>query len=195
MIVLLRAGASRADEEALLARIRELGLTAVPLDGPKGRGLELLGTGLGQALELRDAPAVQEILTRRTALTGGEPLWPHFALRLGIASILCVTGLCLLAAWLPPGLGDAASAGGDAAAAAAEGATVEWFMRPAAGLLGLMPGAARPVMSLAGLLAWGLLFFWPWIDRSRRCTPGRRRALRLLGLAALLALVALGAVA
>ncbi|HZM00008.1 MAG TPA: hypothetical protein VFD43_07120 [Planctomycetota bacterium] len=190
MIVLLRAGASRADEDALLARIHELGLTAVPLDGPRGRGLEVLGAGLGQALALRDSPAVHEILTRRTALTGGEPLWPHFALRLSIAAILLLTALCLLAAWLPPGLGDPAGGG-----AVAEGVTVEWYMRPAAGLLGLLPGGARPVLSLAGLLAWGLLFFWPWIDRPERCTPGRRRALRLLGLAVVLALCALGALA
>jgi len=187
MIVLLQAGASRADEEALLDRIHAMGLTAVPLDGPKGRGLELVGGELGQALALRGAPAVHEILTRRTALTGGEPLWPHFALRLAIVAILCVTGLCLLAAWSPPGLGDSARIDSPV-----EGVAVEWFMRPAAGLLGLMPGSVRPAAGLAGLLALGLLFFWPWIDRAPLCPPGRRLALRLLGLAVVLALVALG---
>lgn len=190
MIVLLREDVSRADEEALVARIHELGLTAVPLQGPKGRGLEVLGPGLGQVLALRDTPAVREILTRRTPLAGGEPLWPHFALRVAIATILCVTACCLLAAWVPPGLGDAARPE-DAA-----GATrVEWYMRPAAGLSALLPGAPRAVPSLLGLLGWGLLFCWPLIDRAPRCTPARRRALRLLGAVVVVVLLLLGAAA
>jgi hypothetical protein len=190
MILLLRDGADQAAVVDLLERLQGLGLEAVPLDSLKGRAFEILGEDRGRALQLRDAPAVAEILTRRTALVGGEPLWPHFALRLGILALLLVVALLLLAAFFPPGLGDAARPDSPPVAHG-----VEWYMRPAAGLVGLFPEGLRWIAGLAGLALWALLIGWPFLDRAASRTPGARATLRALGVGVALAILALGALA
>ena len=107
MIVLLRHGADAGDVREFVDAVRALGLDVVPLDDRKGRGFEILGIDRGKVLALRDSPAVAEILTRRTALTGGEPLWPHFLLRLTVLGLAVLSAVLLVAAWLPPRLADA----------------------------------------------------------------------------------------
>lgn len=155
MIVLLSPGLGQAQAAAVLARAAELGLELVPLDAGKGRAFEVVGPRRGEALGLRGVPGVAEILTRRTALTGGEPLWPHLALRVGALTLGLLGLLVLLAAFFPPGLGEAA--GGEPAV----GAPVEWFLRLPALLVGFDSlGAA-----FLAPLFWLLLAAWPFLDR------------------------------
>jgi len=187
MIVLLRDDVDQAAVDDLLRRVEALGLQVRALDGARGRALEVLGEGRGRALELRGAPAVREILTRRTLLVGGEPLWPHFALRVGVVLLALLGLLFLLAAFLPPGLGDAAHADNPAAAL-----PVEWYLRPFAGLCALLPEAARPLAGVTGLLLFLAFLLWPFLDRATE-RPGLRHT--LLGVAVLAGLVALGVLA
>ena len=187
MIVLLRDDADQAAVDDLLRRVQALGLQVRALDGQRGRALEVLGESRGRALELRGAPAVREILTRRTPLAGGEPLWPHVALRLGIALLLLLSALFVLASFLPPGLGDAAHADNPSATL-----PVEWYLRPVAGLTALFPVAARPLAGVLVLLLFLAFLLWPLLDRST-ARPGLRHA--LLGVIVLAALGALGALA
>jgi hypothetical protein len=184
MIVLLRRDASQDEVEELLRRVAELELQATTLDGAKGRALEVSGPDLGRALALREASAVREILTRRTALVGGEPLWPHFALRLGIVALLLLVVLLLLAAMLPPGLGDRASP-----SEMPTDAALEWYLRPAGGLVALFPESLRVLAGVIGLVLWALFLFWPFVDRSR--SHGARFAVRLLAIVVLAGLAAL----
>ena len=187
MIVLLQADADRAAVEALLGRVRDLGLEAAMLDCNKGRAIEILGENRGRALALRGAPGVAEILTRRAALSGGEPLWPHFALRTGVRLLLLLAALVLLAAFFPPGLGDAAHPDNPLA-----GHAVEWYLRPAAGLVALAPEGDSWLAGLLGLALWVVFFAWPFLDGKAVRAPAARTLLRVLGVLVVAALVALG---
>lgn len=182
MIVLLREGADPEAVDELREAVRGLGLTTLPLDGSKGRGFEVMGADRGRVLALRDSPAVEEILTRRRALAGGEPLWPHFALRVMILVVVLILLLGLLTAFFPPGLGDAAP--GNAAEAPQH---VEWHLRPLEGLLRTIPGGG-----LFFLLVWVGFIVWPFIDRTTENRRGLSRFLRWLGVAVAAFLVALG---
>jgi len=190
MILLLRADADQAAIDDLFARLKALDLEAVVLDGLKGRAIEVVGENRGRALALRDAPAVREILTRRTGLQGGEPLWPHFMLRLGILALLLLVALLLLAAFLPPGLGDAAHPDNPLV-----GHGVEWYMRPAAGLVGLFPEGSRWLAGVIGLVLWGAFLSWPFLDRVPQRTAAGRALLAALGFAVVLMILVLGALA
>lgn len=183
MIVLLKPGTTPEVAHAIADKIRGFGLQAVPLDDAKGRAFEVLGEERGQVLTLVGEPGVLEVLTRRVPLTGGEPLWPHFALRVGILAVLVVSLLLLLTAFVPPGLGDPASG------ATRVDAPLEWYLRAPEVLLGGLPGSLRVVGGgLILLLGLGILFL-PWIDRKlsgagRGATVGA--GLRVAGAALLL---------
>ncbi|MFI5403576.1 MAG: hypothetical protein ACHQ1G_11620, partial [Planctomycetota bacterium] len=128
---------------------------------------------------LRGLAAIEEILTRRTQLRGGEPIWPHFSLRVLILMLLLFAVLALLSAFLPAGLGDRASASPGPP-------LVEWYLRPLAGLRGILGGATR----IATGAFWVLFFAWPFLDRAD--TPKGRVLRRIMGAALLALLLALG---
>jgi quinol-cytochrome oxidoreductase complex cytochrome b subunit len=184
MIVLVRKDAPPDAVEQLREAVRGLGLDIMPLDDRKGSAFEVVGADRGRVLGLRHLDAVEEVLTRRRRLTGGEPLWPHFALRLAILVTLLFLVLGVLTAFFPPGLGDRALSEG-----APVPQQVEWPLRPLEGFLDLVPGAGWIF-----LLGWIAFMFWPFLDRSDRSTPrGRRlaRLLRWLGVTVMAFLVAL----
>lgn len=186
MIVLLQEGARPEDVERLTKAIRELGLDAVPLDAERGRALEVLGGDPGRVLGLGGEPAVDTILTRRTALMGGEPLWPHTALRVGILAILLFVALLLLSAFLPAGLGDApatALADGDSPPA------VEWYLRPLAWICGMTGESGQRIGGTLVLLFWLGIFLLPFLDRGSGKTPSGRVRVRVLRGAVLAILV------
>jgi len=183
MILLVRHDATAAQLAAIEQRVSELGLRLVPLDGEKGRAFEVEGERLGGMLELRHSPGVAEILTRRRSLTGGEPVWPHFALRIGALSLVLLALLVLLAAYVPVGLADVAGTPGDPVA-------VEWYLRPLAGFLDLLPRGLPWLGGLLLLAFWVGLFAWPFLDRAL----GAKRAVllvRVLGVAMILLAAAL----
>jgi hypothetical protein len=184
VIVLLRHGAPAGDVREFVDAVRALGLEVVPLDDRRGRGFEILGAERGKVLALRGSPAVAEILTRRTALAGGEPLWPHFFLRFSALGLAVLAALLLVAAWLPPQLAEAAPGAGDGG--------VDWYLRPLAAFLAFFPGAFRPLGGTLFLLFWGLFIFWPFLDRAE---PSGRTAklVRVMGVLLLLLMVLLGA--
>jgi hypothetical protein len=189
VIVLLEPGTTAGTVRDLLGAIREMGLDAIPLEDVKGNGIEVRGAERGRVLELRGRPGVQEILTRRRALTGGEPLWPHGALRLGILALPLLVAVLLLSAFAPPGLGDGAQPGGT------EGSlVVEWYLRPLTALLGAFPSESRVAGSLIASLYWVIFFAWPFLDHL---DPGTRRgrlvilAMRFMGVALIFLLVLL----
>jgi hypothetical protein len=189
VIILLEHDADEAEVEALARRLRVLGLSVEPLDGPRGRALQVDGPDLGRALAVRGEPGVRAILTRRTPLAGGEPLWPHVALRVGILFLLLVVLLLALVAIAPPGLGDAAEVDGAAAAGG-----VEWYLRPLAVVVGLVGDAQRGLVGGLAALAWLLLLLWPFVDHADERTPRGRAAasaVRAAGLALLAGWVAL----
>jgi quinol-cytochrome oxidoreductase complex cytochrome b subunit len=184
MIILLNADVAPEEIEAITGRVRELGLDVAPLDDRRGRAFEVIGEDPGAVLQLRHEPGVARIMTRRTPLDRGEPLWPHFALRLSILSLLLVIALVLLTAYAPPGLGD--KAGPD------QPPVTEWHLRPLAGFLRLLPGLLG---GTAVLLAWLLFLFWPFLDRADESTfAGRRtaRIIRAAGVALLVFVIVLG---
>lgn len=188
MIVLLEPDAGPETVREIVRAIQELGLKAIPLREAKGNAIEVRGPQRGRALELRGTPGVQEILTRRTALTGGEPLWPHGALRLAIMAVPLLVIILLLSVLFPPALGDPVDP-------AAEGPrVVEWYLRPVTALLDLFPGESTFVGSLIVALYWVLFFVWPFVDRVQ---PGTQRgrytalAIRVMGAAVILLLVVL----
>lgn len=184
MIILLSADVRTEEIEAITGRVRELGLDVAPLDDRRGRAFEVIGDDPGAVLELRRAPGVARIMTRRTPLDRGEPLWPHFALRLSILTLLLVTVLVLLTAYAPPGLAD--KAGPDQPPA------TEWHLRPLAGFLKLLPGMLG---GFAVLLAWLLFLAWPFLDRADESTPAGRRTARIVraaGVALLIFVIVLG---
>ena len=182
MIVLLEPNVTVETHRALLESIRALELDAVPLEFGARRALEVVGADPSRVLELADAEGVLEILTRRTPLTGGEPVWPHFTIRVVIAALLLAVLLSLLTAFFPPGLGDRATA-----TPPAEASPVEWYLRPLDVVLHKLPGV------LGGwvvLLFWLALFLVPFIDRADTTTPRGRTmllVLRVVGLATLAA--------
>jgi hypothetical protein len=183
MIVLLTHDATPEVAHAIADRIRAFGLQAVPLDDAKGRAFEVLGDERGQVLTLVGQPGVREILTRRVPLTGGEPLWPHFALRVGILAVLVISSLLLLTAYVPPGLGDPATG------ASRVDAPLEWYLRAPDVLIGRLPSSLRGVGG-AVILVLGLgILFVPWLDR-KLSGAGRGAAvgtgLRVAGAAVLL---------
>ena len=188
MIILLRHDATPAQVAELAGRIRGLGLETVPLDDAKGRAIEVLGDERGLVLSLAHDPGVLEILTRRHPLAGGEPLWPHFALRVGILAVGVVAALLLLAGFLPPALSDAASR------PLAARPPVEWYLRMPTRVLEAFPASLRSVGG-ALVLAFGLVvLFLPWIDRFDPGTPKGRavsRAVRAAGAVMLLVTVVL----
>jgi quinol-cytochrome oxidoreductase complex cytochrome b subunit len=188
VIVLLEPDAGPETVREIVRAIQELGLKAIPLREAKGNAIEVRGPQRGRALELRGTPGVQEILTRRTALTGGEPLWPHGALRLAIMAVPLLVIILLLSVLFPPALGDPVDP-------AAEGPrVVEWYLRPVTALLDLFPGESTFVGSLIVALYWILFFVWPFVDRVQ---PGTQRgrytalAIRVMGAAVILLLVVL----
>jgi quinol-cytochrome oxidoreductase complex cytochrome b subunit len=184
MIILLSADVRPDQVEAITGRVRELGLDLAPLDDRRGRAFEVIGEDPGAVLELRRAPGIAGIMTRRTPLDRGEPLWPHFALRLSILALLLVTALVLLTAYAPPGLAD--KAGPDQPPA------MEWHLRPLAGFMRLLPGA---IGGTAVLLAWLLFLAWPFLDRADENTPAGRRTARIIraaGVALLVFVIVLG---
>lgn len=179
MILLLKHGASEASIDEVKERVRELGLSTAPLDDVRGRALEILGADPSPVLGLKGLPAIEEILTRRTPLKGGEPVWPHFTLRVLILALLLLVALALLSAFFPPGLGD--RAGGSPAAP-----VVEWYLRPLAGLREILGGGTR----IATGLFWILFFAWPFLDRTE--SRNARRLLKVMGVALIALLLALG---
>jgi hypothetical protein len=181
MILLLKHGASAASVREVTEAVQALGLSTTPLDDARGRALEVLGADPSRVLGLRGLPAIEEILTRRTPLEGGEPVWPHFLLRAVILLLLLLVALSLLSAFAPVGLGDRAGT------SPPPGDPLEWYLRPLAGLREhLGPGVARV---LTGLF-WILFFAWPFLDRSE---SARARILRLvMGVALIALLLALG---
>lgn len=188
MIVLLEPDAGPEAVREVVRAIQELGLKAIPLREAKGNAIEVRGPQRGRALELRGTPGVQEILTRRTALTGGEPLWPHGALRLAIMAVPLLVIILLLSVLFPPALGDPVDPG-------AEGPrVVEWYLRPVTALLDLFPGESTFVGSLIVALYWVIFLVWPFVDRVQ---PGTRRgryttlSIRVMGAAVILLLVVL----
>jgi len=185
VIVLLREDATTEALEELRKALEELGLFMMPLDERKGSGFEVIGRDRGRVLELRDSPAIEEILTRRHRLTGGEPIWPHFVLRVSILVFVLFLVVGLLTAFFAPGLGDRALT---------EGAELpqhpEWHLRPLEGFIERIPMAGTLF-----LLAWIVFIFWPFLDRTDRNTPSGRRIARLvrwLGILFAAFLVALG---
>jgi len=189
MIVLVRPEAAKETLAGLMATVREMGLEVSPLEHGKGRGFEVTGDDRGRVLTLREAPGVLEILTRRVALKGGEPLWPHFCLRVGILVLGLAVVLLLLSAFFPPGLGDRAVPEGGPSAG-----VVEWYLLPLQGFLALFSGPARWVGGFLVLLLWLLFFFWPFLDRVDESTAKGRRGvllLRLMGVAVIIFVVVL----
>ena len=196
MIILLDHAARPDEVQGLTEAIRALGLDAVPLQDTRGRALEVLGGDPGRVLELADAPGVASILTRRTALEGGEPLWPHVAIRVAILAVLLFVALMLLSAFLPPGLGDPA---GSETGALDPTHDVEWYLRPLAWVYRLSGDVGRRVGGTAVLLFWVVLFLLPWIDRGKLDRPRGQwvnRIVRGLGFAvlAMFVLLALGVI-
>jgi len=177
MIVLLKRDASADVVARLMERIQDEGLEVVPLQEGGDRAFEVLGAERGRVLPLATAEGVEAILTRRTPLQGGEPLWPHFTIRVAILALVLVSLLLLLAAFLPAGLGDAAGA---SAATALQG--TPWYLRPLAWLHGLFPSSLHWVSGTIVLLFWIGLFLLPFLDRAPR-SPGaavRHRAIRVV---------------
>lgn len=187
MIVLLDPAAGPEGAQRVLAAVRALGLDAVPLADGKGDAFEVLGEQRGKVLSLRGTPGVQEILTRRRPLEGGEPVWPHFILRLGILACVLLALLLVLSAFLPPGLGDEARIDSRATA-------VEWYLRPVASFLDLFPKRAETAGILIIGLFWVLLFAWPFLDRVDPATPSGKKlqlGMRVLGVLAFLLILVL----
>jgi hypothetical protein len=174
VIVLLQHDATAETIRQLTADIRALGLEVSPIEHAKGRAYEVRGSDRGRVLELAHAPGVEAILTRRTALAGGEPLWPHFALRLSVVALSVLVVLILLSAFFPPGLGDRAEPG------VSVDVTVEWYLRPMAGLLRHLPKIGGIVV----LLLWLAFLAWPFLDRAR--TRRTAAMVRLMGVILLL---------
>jgi quinol-cytochrome oxidoreductase complex cytochrome b subunit len=191
MIVLLEPGCTQEVARAVAARLTDLGLQVTPLEGPRGRALEVDGPDVGRALALLGAPGVRAVLSRRTPLEGGEPLWPHVALRVALLSLsLLLVLLALVVIW-PPGLGDEAHPD-----TVLQAQPPEWYLRPAAVALDLAGEAGRRVAGVALAGAWLLLLLWPFVDRADVGTPRGRaaaRVVRLGGALLLLAWVALAA--
>jgi len=175
MIVLVRPEATEKLIADLTETVRKMGLEVSPLEHGKGRGFEVTGDDRGRVLALREAPGVLEILTRRVALKGGAPLWPHFCLRVGILVLGLAVALLLLSAFLPPGLGDRAVPEGGASSG-----VVEWYLLPLQGFLALFSGRARWVGGLLVLLFWLLFFFWPFLDRADESTAHKKRGIFLI---------------
>ena len=175
MIVLIRHDADPDAVRALADGIRELDLEAVPLDTGHGRAFEVVGADPSRVQELAGDPAVAEIMTRRTPLAGGEPVWPHVVLRVAIATILLLVLLALLTAIFPPGLGDQATAARPETAPA-----VEWYLRPLDQLLQVFPAGLGGWLVL---LFWVALFLWPFLDRADPSTPRGRKAVLLMRIA------------
>lgn len=169
MIVLLKDDATPAAVRAVAEKIRAMGLEPVPLDDVKGKAFEVLGDERSRVLALAHDEGVLEILTRRMPLEGGEPVWPHFALRVGILSVLLVAALLLLTAFLPPGLSDPAPK------ATSGPGHVEWYLRPAEGLFRFLHPLPHWVGGTIVLLFGFALLLLPWIDRG-----GESRRARLL---------------
>jgi len=183
MILLLKHDVTEASVRDLKDAVTALGLSTAPLDDGRGKALEVVGADPSRVLGLRGHAAVAEILTRRTPLVGGEPVWPHFTVRLLIVALLLLSVLALLTAFFPRGLGDHAS-----------GATpgplvVEWYLRPLLGFRGLLGPLAR----IGTGLFWILFFAWPFLDRAN--TARGRLLLKVMGAALLLLVVVLGFVA
>jgi quinol-cytochrome oxidoreductase complex cytochrome b subunit len=190
VIVLLRPDATPEAIRGVVQAVKDLGLDVIALDEVKGRAFEVVGGDPSRVLALAGAPGIEEILTRRTPLEGGEPLWPHFALRLGIASLLLLVALVMFSAFRTVGLGDPVDA-----AATAPRVRSEWFLRPLEGFLGLFPAGLQTVAGLVVALACVVLAAWPFLDRADEASPaGKRRAtaLRVVGAAVLVGLLALG---
>lgn len=191
MIILLDPAAGEDALRELGRRLEALGLTGHLLQGAKGRALEVQGAEPGRALALRGAPGVREVLSRRTALDGGEPLWPHVALRVAMLSLALLLALLALVVVAPPGLGDAARPDGPPA-----GGGSEWFLRPAERLLELAGPQGRVAGGALLAAAWLALLAWPFLERLDGATPRGRallRVLRTIGVLAALAWVALAA--
>lgn len=174
MIVLIRPDADTDTVAGLIASVRDMGLEVTPLDLAKGSAFEVRGPDRGRVLELRGAPGVEGILTRRTALVGGEPLWPHFTLRLGVLALALLVVLFLLTAFFPPGLGDKAQSG------AAPAEVFEAYLRPLAGFLALFPHGLVFLGGFVVLLLWVAFLLWPFLDRADAATVGGRRAILLI---------------
>ena len=178
MILLLKHGATDAAIREVQDRVRELGLSTAPLDGARGRAFEVIGSDPSRVLGLRGLAAIEEILTRRTPLKGGEPVWPHFSLRVLILVLLLLSALALLCGFFPVGLGDRNAGTGEA--------IVEWYLRTLAGLHVILGGGAR----IATALFWILFFVWPFLDRTE--APRARLLLKVMGVALIALLIALG---
>ncbi|MFV1959938.1 MAG: hypothetical protein ACC662_11070, partial [Planctomycetota bacterium] len=163
MIVLLKRDASPDVVARLMERIRDEGLEVVPLQEGGDRAFEVVGAERGRVLPLAGAEGVEAILTRRTPLHGGEPLWPHFTIRVTILALVLLSVLLIMAAFLPSGLGDAAQAAGGSPAAG-----MPWYLRPLAWLYGLFPPSLHWLSGTLVLLFWAGLFFLPFLDRPPR---------------------------
>jgi quinol-cytochrome oxidoreductase complex cytochrome b subunit len=184
MIVLLDHGLDAAGLAGFLGRARELGLDMVPLETRRGRGYEVVGAARGRALELLGTPGVAQILSRRKSLSGGEPLWPHFSLRVAILSLLLLSVLALLAVALPPPLLDPVGTPG------ADEPSLEWYLRPPAAVVKWSPGVG-PVLAF---LWWLALLILPFLDRIDASSPAGRVAIwiqRILTLALVVIVVLL----
>lgn len=181
MILLLKHDATETSIREVRDAVQALGLSTTPLDDGRGHALEVVGADPSRVLGLRGLAAIEEILTRRTPLKGGEPLWPHFSLRVLILFLLLLAVLSLLSAFAPVGLGDRASA------IQTPDPPVEWYLRPLLGLRGLVGITAARVVTA---LFWILFFTWPFLDRTT--TPRHRQLVKVMGLAILVLLIALG---
>lgn len=164
MIVLLCHDLDAAGVDEFLLRARELELDVVPLEAGRGRAYEVVGDSRSGALELLGTPGVEQILSRRKRLTSGEPLWPHFAMRICILGLVLISVLALLAVLFPPPLLDRVGT------PTTDAPVLEWYLRPPAAIVGWLPRAGPLIVSLL----WIMLLLLPFMDRlDARSRTGR----------------------
>jgi len=188
VIVLLSRGASPEEVEAVLARMRALGIPGASLEVGSLRLIHVTRGRARRARWLLSEPTVEAIVPTSgpRVRRDGRRFYPFHTLCATALGLLLLGLLVLLAGFFPPGVTSAPAAGEMAPAP-----EWPWYLAPMRGVLALAPGPAWVGPSL--LVALGALFLaFPLLDRTRGDGVRARAPALAAGILVMIMVLALG---
>lgn len=175
MILKLKIGVTREGAEALRARLEASGGEATVEQAGEGWVLRVSGPS-EVAVAAAGAPETERVLSYHPEGSGldagaGTPVFPDHLLRQGVAVLLLLAVLVLLAGFLAPGLADRADP-----MTPPDPVRPAWYFAGFHVLVKMFPAGWESLGALLGLAFLAVFLVFPALDRGPLRSLARRRA-------------------